>query len=186
MLSPLALVPDGSKNRTVLYARMASAMSQTFEPVYLDEVLRPNPPMRPAVLRVILLIVAAMNIMFAVGFMLRGAWPIAPFMGLDVALLYWAFRTSEVAARAFEHVRLTTSQLSILYRSGRGEEKRTELNPYWVTVNLEEPADMPRKLWLRSHGKSIQIGSFLGPRERLNFAQELRAALRLARSPDFP
>ena len=40
---------------------------------------------------------------------------------------------------------------------------------------------MPRKLTLLSHGKTVQVGNFLGPRERLSFAQTLRAALNAAR-----
>src|SRR3569623_416372 len=88
-------------------------MSQTAEPVFLDEVLRPTPPMNPRAHGVVLVIVAAINITFAVGVMLRGAWPIAPFMGADVAMLAWAFRSSRVAARAFEHVRVTASELFV-------------------------------------------------------------------------
>jgi len=70
------------------------------DPVFLDAILRPNPPMRPDVLRVILIVVLAINLAFALGFVLRGAWPIAPFMGVDVALLAWAFRSIRIAAEA--------------------------------------------------------------------------------------
>ena len=68
------------------------------EPVLLDETLRPSPPMNPRALLVILAVTASFNIAFALSFILRGAWPIAPFMGLDVALLAWAFRASSLAA----------------------------------------------------------------------------------------
>src|SRR6185312_2630766 len=69
------------------------------EPVLLDETLRPSPPMAPQTLLIILGVVLAFNIAFALSFVLRGAWPIAPFLGLDVALLAWAFRASTLAAR---------------------------------------------------------------------------------------
>jgi uncharacterized membrane protein len=114
--------------------------------------------------------------------MLRGAWPIAPFMGADVALLAWAFRSSRIAARAFERVRVTTSELFVSRHPARGKAENMLLNPYWVSVHLEQPEDMPRKLTLRSHGKSVQVGNFLGPRERLSFAQALKSALVAARS----
>ena len=157
-------------------------MSEAQDPVFLDAVLRPNPPMNPRALAIVLVIVAAMNLAFAVGFLLRGAWPIAPFMGLDVALLAWAFHASRIAAHAFEHVRLTASQLFVSRHPARGQAEDMLLNPYWVSVHLEQPEDMPRKLTLRSHGKSVQIGSFMGPRERLSFAQALKSALAAARS----
>jgi len=157
-------------------------MSQPAEPVFLDEILRPNPPMNPRALGVVLAIVAAINLAFAIGFMLRGAWPIAPFMGADVALLAWAFHASRIAARAFEHVRVTTSELFVGRHPARGKAEDVLLNPYWVSVHLEQPADMPRKLTLRSHGRSVQLGNFLGPRERLSLAQALKSALSAARS----
>src|SRR5436305_12970656 len=131
-------------------------MSHSAEPVFLDAVLRPNPPMTPRALGIVLAIVAAINIAFAVGFLLRGAWPIAPFMGADVALLAWAFHSSRIAARAFEHVRVTTSELFVSRHPARGKAENMLLNPYWVSVHLEQPEDMPRKLTLRSHGKSVQ------------------------------
>ncbi len=156
-------------------------MGEREEPVFLDVVLRPNPSMSPAFLRGTLIVVAAVNLGFALMFVLRGAWPIAPFMGADVALLAWAFHTSRIAARMYEHVTLTASRLFVARHSPRGEVSETSLNPYWVRVQLEQPADMPRKLTLFSHGKAVQVGNFLGPRERLSFAEALKAALSAAR-----
>jgi uncharacterized membrane protein len=157
-------------------------MSEAQDPVFLDAVLRPNPPMRPNALLIVLAIVALMNIGFGMLFVLRGAWPVTPFMGLDVVLLGWAFHASRVAARAYEHVVLTTSNLFIAHQPPRGALRETVLNPYWVSVQLEQPEDMPRKLMLRSHGKSVQVGSFLGPRERRSFADALKSALGAART----
>jgi uncharacterized membrane protein len=151
------------------------------EPVFLDVVLRPNQPMSPAFLRGTLALVAGINLAIALIFVLRGAWPIAPFMGADVALLAWAFHASRVAARIYEHITLTASRLFVACHSPRGEMRKTSLNPYWVRVQLAQPADMPRKLTLLSHGKTLEVGNFLGPRERLSFAQALRIALNAAR-----
>lgn len=153
--------------------------------VYLDTVLRPNAPASPALLRCILLIVAAINLAFATWALLEGAWPIAPFMGADVALLCWAFRASRLAARAYERITVTMSRLSVLRHPARGGDMKTVLNPYWVSVSLTQPEDMPRNVFLRSHGMTIEIGDFLGPRERLSFAQALKMALRAARSARF-
>ena len=151
-------------------------------PVFLDEVLRPNPPMARGVLLGVLTLVAAINVGFGGLFVLRGAWPVTPFMGLDVGLLAWAFHASRVAARAYERVRLSASELLVSHHPAKGVPREVVLNPYWVRVHLEQPEDMPRKLTLRSHGSAVQVGSFLGPRERLSFAQALKAALSTARN----
>jgi uncharacterized membrane protein len=56
------------------------------------------------------------------------------------------------------------------------------LNPYWVRVQLEEPAGRSSRLTLWSHGKGIRIGAFLPPMERASFAQRLKSALYSART----
>ena len=149
-------------------------------PILLDTVLRPNPPMHPRTLAAILIVVTAINLAFAISFALRGAWPIAPFMGADVALLCWAFRTSLIAARQYEHLRLTPAQLLVARYPARGRPSHIALNPYWVQVDVE---DAPSRggLFLRSHGDRVQIGSFLAPAARISFASMLKAALKAAR-----
>jgi uncharacterized membrane protein len=147
----------------------------------LDATLRPNPPMSPRALKIVLAVVAAINFVFALSFVAQGAWPIAPFMGLDVALLGWALRESRIAARAFERIVLTVSNLRIARHPARGNPSEIALNPYWVRVDFPETGLPGTQLWLRSHGKSVQVGRFLGAEERSAFAAALKSALRKAR-----
>jgi uncharacterized membrane protein len=152
------------------------------ETVLLDTVLKPAPPMSPRALSTILGIVIAMNAAFALYFVSRGAWPMMPFMGIDIALLAWAFRASTRAAKREEHVVLTPSLLNIARKSPEGAVNEVALNPYWVRVQLEEPAGRASQLTLWSHGKSVRIGSFLPPLERQSFAERLKTALCRART----
>jgi uncharacterized membrane protein len=142
--------------------------------VLLDTVLRPAPPLSPRAAGTILAIVAGINALFALYFISRGAWPILPFMGLDVALLAWAFRAARKAAQREEHILLTPALLSI---KRRPIESETALNPYWVRVD--------DKLTLWSHGKGVRIGTFLPVPERETFAERLKAALTAARTARF-
>jgi uncharacterized membrane protein len=147
----------------------------------LDAVLRPNPPMNPRILLVILIAVAAINFAIALSFVLRGAWPITPFMGLDVLLLAWAFRASRRAAQRYERVTLTHDNLLVERHPASGASSEIALNPYWVRVDYDNPPVHWSKLMLRSHGKSVQVGSFLSPPARHDFAERLKSALRAAR-----
>lgn len=147
----------------------------------LDAVLKPNPPMPPRLLLAVLGVVSLFNLAFALNFVLRGAWPIAPFMGADVALLAWAFRASSLAARRYEHLTLTTDLLRIRRQPAKGMAEEVALNPYWVRVEMDDPPEPWSPLLLRSHGKRLQIGSFLSPDARAAFADVLRSALRRAR-----
>ena len=154
---------------------------QTNDPVLLDATLRPSPPMPPAILRYVLALVAGVNLMFAVGFALRGAWFVMPFMGLDIALLAWAFRASSRAAGLRERVMLTPSELRLERYPPEGESSELAFNPYWVRVEMDEPSEHGSQLTLWSHGKGVRVGSFLAPVERQAFAQRLKIALRRAR-----
>jgi uncharacterized membrane protein len=149
--------------------------------VLLDQVLRPSPPLSPRVLCAILTLVAVINIAIALYFVMRGAWPIAPFLGADVALLAWAFRASSIAARSEEQVTLTRAVLRITRRPAKGRGDEIRFNPYWVRIHIDEPAEHWSQLTVRSHGRAVRIGAFLAPEVRSAFAQTLKSALRLAR-----
>lgn len=152
------------------------------EPVLFDATLRPSPPVSASALKLVLALVALVNLVFALVFALRGAWLVAPFMGLDVVLLAWAFRASVRASRRHERVTLTPSRLIVERHPTRGAPSAIALNPYWVQVIMEDPPEHWSQLILRSHGHAVPIGAFLPPEERFSFAQALKAALRQARS----
>jgi len=155
------------------------------EPLLLDTTLRPSPPMEGRVLLIILAAIAAFNVAFALSFILQGAWPVAPFMGLDVVLLAWAFRESKIRARVCEHVTLTASELLVEQKPARGIARQIRFNPYWVRVDLQQVSEFANRLWLRSHGRSVQLGAFLAPSVREEFATRLKSALSKAKSADF-
>jgi uncharacterized membrane protein len=155
--------------------------SHPHEPVFMDATLRPNPPLSPRAAFFLLVAVGAINFAFGIVFALHGAWPIAPFMGADVALLAWSFRAARRAARRHEHITLTETELHITRWPSRGPPTEISLNPYWLRVSLEADVEPARKLFVSSHGRSIEIGAFLAPRDREAFAEALRHALRAAK-----
>lgn len=145
--------------------------------ILLADILRPAPTLPPKALLIILVIVAAINLAFMIGFWLRGAWPIAPFMGADVVLLGWAFWQSRIAAEREERVTLTRSVLQVLRIPAPKDAAEISLNPYWVRVEMDDPPKPGSQLTLWSHGKGIRIGGFLPPLERVAAAKRLKAAL---------
>ena len=157
-------------------------MNTTAETVLFDATLRPNPPMSAFALRLVVCVLAVFNIGFGLLFILRGAWPVTPFMGADVLFLAWALHVTRIAARTSEQVRLTPAALLVSRRPARGQAIDISLNPYWVRVEMDDPPESRSKLLLWSHGKSVQIGSFLAPGDRLSLARALKAALGRART----
>ncbi len=109
--------------------------------------------------------------------MLRGAWPVTPFFGLDVGLVYLAFRLSYRSARQREHLRLTDEALTLERVDVYGARQRWRFQPFWLRVIFEERDADSNHLSLASHGMSVTVGSFLGPGERRKVAFSLKDAL---------
>jgi uncharacterized membrane protein len=150
-------------------------------PVLLDTTLRPSPPMPPKALLAVLAVVLLINLSFATLFLLRGAWPITPFLGADVALLAWAFRASTLASRRSERITVTPEEFRLVRIPARGTPSALSWNPYWVRVELAEPDQHWSRLTLWSKGKGVPIAGFLPPDERVGLAESLKEALSRAR-----
>ena len=119
------------------------------------------------------------NVIVATAFYAIGAWPVAPFMGLDVLLVWWAFRLNYVDAKRAERIEITPHEL-ILDRVGPdGRAERKRFTRGWVQVDLErdEARDLIGRLFLRSHGVATEIGRFLSAEDRQAFARVLSARL---------
>ncbi len=146
-------------------------------PVLLDATLRPNPPLSARTLMLILGWVGVFNLAFAAYFVVLGAWPVMPFMGLDIVLLGWAFFASRKAAQRSEHVTLTPAALQIARHAPDNPVEAVALNPYWARVEAPEVGPIR----VRAEGRCVTLGAFLAPPDKLSFARTLRDALRKAR-----
>jgi uncharacterized membrane protein len=128
-----------------------------------------------------LVLMAAVGLVsFAAGivFLLIGAWPVFGFFGLDVLLIYWAFRVNYRDALAYEEFEVTASELRIRKVSHRGKVSEWMVNPVWVKLDREtHPEFGIEHLFLVSRGRKLPIASFLGPREKESFAAALSAAI---------
>lgn len=116
-------------------------------------------------------------------FYMLGAWPVIGFMGLDVLLIYIAFKLNFRALRLYETVDLTPDALTVTRVQPSGKEQIWTFNPYWVRLRLEPRVGQTSELSLSSHGNRLVFASFLTDTEREDFAAALRGALSAAKSP---
>jgi uncharacterized membrane protein len=119
-------------------------------------------------------------------FLRMGAWPVFGFFGLDVAILYFAFRRNYMDARAFEQIDLSREELHVRRVSALGRETEYSFNPYWTRLIIDRRSWGIAALSLASSGRRLPIGIFLGPSERASFADALSSALAAARSAPAP
>ena len=151
------------------------------ENLLFDAELRPHRSLTPRGFLLLMGGLCAISFCAGIGFFLVGAWPVVGFLGADVLLIYLAFRINFRRARLYETVQLTPSDLTVKRISQSGATETWRFQPYWLQVVMDEPANPRSPLVLRSHGRTLAIGSFLAPEERQELAEALRAALEKAR-----
>jgi uncharacterized membrane protein len=152
------------------------------EPTIFSVVITPHRSLGHVGFVILLVAYAAVSFVAGVAFLLMGAWPVFGFFGLDVLLLYWAFRLNYRHADAYEEVKVTPTVLSVRKVSHRGRVREWALNPLWVRLEkiVHEEFGIER-LFLVSRGKQLTIASFLGPEEKAGFAKALGDALNEAK-----
>src|ERR1700748_1095231 len=106
----------------------------------------------------------AVSFVAGVAFLLMGAWPVFGFFGLDVLVIYWAFRVNFRRGDAPEEITITPSELRVRRISHRGHVVEWVLNPLWVRLDQKTHAEFGiEKLYLVSKGRRVSIASFFVP-----------------------
>lgn len=132
--------------------------------------------------RLVVGIFALVSVASAVPFILLGAWPVAGFFSLDVAILYLAFRASFRAARAYEDILVTPLELILAKVTPAGARSEWRFHPAWVRLDQQEHEEFGlQRLSLHSRGRSVEVARFLGPDEKATLASGLTRALAQAR-----
>ena len=144
-------------------------------------VLTPHRSLSPAGFTALMVLFGATCFVTGILFLAIGAWPVLGFFGLDVLLLYVAFRLNYRAGRAYELVELRDGELSVTRVDARGRSERLGLNSYWARVDLRRHPDGSNELRLAAQGREAVVGRFLSNEDREALSVALREALLAAR-----
>lgn len=133
-----------------------------------------------------IILMAALLIAWAVTgliFLSNGAWPVFGFFGLDVLLLYLAFRANYRAARAREEVSVSRTALDVRKVAPSGRAVAHHFNPFWTRFAVSRHAEIGiTAMAVESRGERVPIGGFLNPDDRESFAKALGSALARAKA----
>jgi uncharacterized membrane protein len=152
------------------------------EPTLFSAIITPHRSLSGKGFIAVMALVGGLSFAGGMFFFLMGAWPVIGFLGLDVLLVYWAFRANYRAAAAFEEVTVTPSELKLRRVSHRGQVDEWTLNPLWTKLDREKHEEFGLlKLFLVSRGRRLAVAGFLSPKEKESFADALSAALGEAR-----
>jgi len=154
----------------------------TSETPLFSAVMTPHRSLGSTGFLVLMLVIVGISFISGLVFLMAGAWPVTGMFGLDVALVYWAFRANYRAARAYEEIVVTPTQLLFRKVSPRGAVTEWRCNPLWVRLERKVDEDFGvQSLHLTSRGETRTIAGFLGPKEKESFSEALQAALTAAR-----
>jgi uncharacterized membrane protein len=145
--------------------------------------LTPHRSLGPKGFTVLMAAVCVVSFGTGLFFFMLGAWPVLGFMGLDVALIYIAFKLNFRALRLYETVDLTDDALTVTRVTPSGKSQSWSFNPYWVRLSLQPRLGRSSELSIASHGSRLVFASFLTDDERKDFASALGSALAASRSP---
>ena len=121
--------------------------------------------------------VAALFLAVGIVFFIAGGWPVVGFLGLEVLLLYGAFKINYGRARLRERLRLSENALVVRRIDPARRERVWRFQLYWLRVAIPDPESSNDQLVLSLHGHRLTIGAFLAPAQRVVVATALRTAL---------
>lgn len=135
-------------------------------------VARRNCSTSPKLLGGVLSLLAFVALLIAAGFALFGAWMVFPFAMLELIALGAAFVCYARHATDYERIRIDAKRIEVEVCDGT-RVRRHCFNQEWARLVIDR-----RRLALRSHGREIEIGRFLGEVDHARLERELRRWLR--------
>lgn len=146
-----------------------------------NAVLYPNRSLPNTGFIAVMGVIIGANFFFGLYFYTIGAWPVIGFCGLDVFLVWLAFKLSYRQGRLREHIRVSEDEMWVSRILPSGHETRFHLQPAWTRVFIDRPVRHESQVRVTSKGETLILGAFLSPDERGRFADALAEALNNAR-----
>jgi len=90
--------------------------------------------------RIVIGLIALALSAVGIGFMLIGAWPVIGFLGLEIAIVWVAFKLNYRAGRLIETISINKSGVSIETIDWRGHPTHQHIDSPWVVAKLTHKA----------------------------------------------
>ena len=120
----------------------------------------PHRSLSPRGFALVMAALGSLAFCIGLGFFLLGSWPVIGFLGLEILVVWGAFKLNYRAAKRRQHLTATTKKLKIENVSPEGDRETTEMPTAWVQVELT-PRDEP-EMRSRQRRKIIAFPAFIG------------------------
>ena len=119
-------------------------------------------------------------ILFAISsyFAFLGLWLIFPFAGLEIIVLFICIYLRVRANNNTEVITFDKTTV-IVERGSYQAEKSWKYNRLWTKIFVKKPAirGYPKQIYIRSHGKELELGSFLNKQDKEILIKDLKSTI---------
>jgi uncharacterized membrane protein len=146
----------------LIYTDGMNTCNTASDKVVFSARLTPYRSLGPNGFRILIGCICGVCLIIGLVFFALGLWPVLGFMGLDVALIYWAFKSNYGSAKAYEDIEISRRRVLLRKVSPRGLIRITRMQ-------------------ISHRQQSVELGRFLNPPDRESFAAAFQMALARAR-----
>lgn len=107
-----------------------------------------------------------------------GAWPVFGFLGLDIILVYLAFKMNYRSGDMYERLLIVSKKLKIFRSFASGKTQVWELNPYWAKAKIIDITKNHCQLLIESENKVVSIGSYLNDYDKRKLKDKIENSLK--------
>lgn len=129
---------------------------------------------------------ALLALLIGIFFVHFGAWPVAPFAGLEMLALGAGLYVASRNAYRCEWIAIDRAEVTVWQGVG-SPRLRWRAPQAWTAIYVDDAlagGDGPGRLRLGFRGRLVEVGAFLHAQERHELARELARALRQERRCD--
>jgi uncharacterized membrane protein len=140
--------------------------------------VRPNNSLSPLNSLKLLVALAVIALVVALGFVHIGAWLVLPFAGLELIAFACAFYYLNLHADDYEMITFSGDKV-IIEKHGYKENSKAEFQRYWARVSLRQQSEGVSALFVGSHGKEVEFGrDYINEEQRVSLARQLKLILK--------
>lgn len=141
-------------------------------------VLRPNNSASWQFNMVIISSLAFIAFCISTYFALHGLWLVFPFAGLEISALFICLYLRLRANTRIEVITFDESTV-VIERGCNHAEKSWKYQRLWAKILVKRPATRGRqkRVFIRSHGKELELGSFLNKQDKDILIRNLKSVI---------
>ncbi len=132
--------------------------------------------------RLLIGIIGAICFTIGIVFFALGLWPVLGFMGLDLAVIYWAFKSNYASAKAYEDVEISRHHVLVRKVSPKGKIADHEFPQFGTRFEIDRHDEIGiTQMRVANKANAVGLGGFLNPLDRESFASAFKRALMTAK-----